>query len=56
MQVFIFVSLDCPEPQKQCFSVLCNTHILSMGSLADYTEPFLDVRTEKSVSEKAGYD
>lgn len=27
-----------------------------MGSLAEYTKPFLDVRLEKVITEKAGYE
>lgn len=55
MQVLISVSLDCPKPQRRCFSLLCNIHIPSMGSLAEYIKPFLDVRLEKVITEKAGY-
>lgn len=49
MQVFISISLDCPESQRWQFSLLCND---SMRSLAEYTKPFLDGRIEKDITKR----
>lgn len=55
MQVFISVSLDCPESEVMLFFIM--QHIKpSTGSLAEYIKLLLDVRIEKGVTAKTGYD